>query len=134
MKYDRLYVQFLVYFNYRRDYYECHEVLEELWLEEGRSPLYQGLLQIAVGLYHHRNGNVSGSMKLFTAGLDKLGRYPSHSLGIDLAALIQESTEYLDKLKHVFDIPFEFYDLSIHILDASLLAIVEQVNEELELE
>lgn len=133
MKYDPLYVQFLVYFNYRRDYYECHEALEELWLEEGRSPLYQGLLQIAVGLYHHLNGNVGGSIKLFTAGIDKLEHYPSDSLGIDLAALLHVSCEYLDKLKGWSETPFEFYDLTIHILDASLLTIVKQANEELEL-
>src|SRR6476660_9740070 len=99
--YDRLYVAYLYYFNELRDYFECHEVMEELWLEEGRSPLYQGLLQIAVGLYHHANGNVSGSIKLFSAGLDKLAPYPVDSLGIDLGRLINESTTYVTKLHRI---------------------------------
>ena len=118
--YDRLYVAYLYYFNDQRDYFECHEVMEELWLEEGRSPLYQGLLQIAVGLYHHANGNVSGSIKLFSAGLDKLAPYPAHTLGIDLERLIRDSGAYLAKLQHIDEEPFAPYDLDIHILDDEL--------------
>ncbi|NRF90799.1 DUF309 domain-containing protein [Paenibacillus frigoriresistens] len=118
--YDRLYVAYLYYFNDQRDYFECHEVMEEIWLEEGRSPLYQGLLQVAVGLYHHANGNVSGSIKLFSAGLDKLAPYPAHTLGIDLERLIRDSGEYLNKLMRVEQEPFAPYDLTIQILDDEL--------------
>lgn len=118
--YDRLYVAYLYYFNDQRDYFECHEVMEELWLEEGRSPLYQGLLQVAVGLYHHANGNVSGSIKLFSAGLDKLAPYPALTLGIDLGQLIQDSQAYLTKLQRIEAEPFAPYDLDIHILDDEL--------------
>jgi uncharacterized protein len=126
--YDRLYVAYLYYFNEARDYFECHEVMEELWLEEGRSPLYQGLLQVAVGLYHHANGNVSGSIKLFSAGLDKLAPYPDHTLGIDLAKLVQDSTLYLGKLKRIKEDPFAPYDLDIHILDEELQELLDEVK------
>ncbi|SDO28027.1 hypothetical protein SAMN04487897_11151 [Paenibacillus sp. yr247] len=126
--YDRLYVEYLYYFNDRRDYFECHEVMEELWLEEGRSPLYQGLLQVAVGLYHHANGNVSGSIKLFRAGLDKLSPYPAHALGIDLEKLIQDSQEYLSKLLRIEVEPFAPYDLDIRILDDELSELFAEVK------
>ena len=63
--------------------------MEELWLEEGRNPLYQGLLQVAVGLYHHHNGNTSGSKKLLTLALEKLMAYPEEALGINLGRLIR---------------------------------------------
>ncbi|GJM74097.1 hypothetical protein HMSSN036_63130 [Paenibacillus macerans] len=63
MSYEPLYVAYLVYFNRDRDYFECHEVLEELWLERDHDPLYKGLLQVAVGLFHARSGNVSGGRK-----------------------------------------------------------------------
>jgi predicted metal-dependent hydrolase len=118
--YDQLYVDFIYYFNIERDYFECHEVMEELWLEEGRAPLYQGLLQLAVGLYHHWNGNVGGSIKLFTQGIDKLQHFPSPTLGIDLAKIVAESEEYVHKLLHIEAEPFEFYDLNIIIVDAEL--------------
>ncbi|NEW08702.1 DUF309 domain-containing protein [Paenibacillus sp. SYP-B3998] len=126
--YDRLYVAYLYYFNVARDYFECHEVMEELWLEEGRSPLYQGLLQVAVGLYHHANGNVSGSIKLFSAGLDKLERYPDEVLGIDLGKLRLDSRNYLGKLILIEDEPFDPYDLNIVLLDELLAEKLEEVK------
>jgi predicted metal-dependent hydrolase len=127
-EYDRLYVAFLYYFNDQRDYFECHEVMEELWLEEGRNPLYQGLLQIAVGLYHHLNGNPSGSIKLFSAGLDKLTPYPAHTLGIDLGLLVKDSEVYLEKLMNMKEEPFLPYDLDIRILDQELEDLLEDLK------
>lgn len=126
--YDRLYVAYLYYFNELRDYFECHEVMEELWLEEGRSRLYQGLLQIAVGLYHHANGNVSGSIKLFSAGLDKLAPYPVNSLGINLGKLINESTTYVKKLHRIKEEPFAPYDLTIHLIDPELQNLLDEMK------
>jgi uncharacterized protein len=126
--YERLYVEFLYYFNEARDYFECHEVMEELWLEEGRNPLYQGLLQVAVGLYHHANGNVSGGIKLFSAALEKLAPYPADALGIDLAKLINDSRIYLDKLLSIEQEPFKPYDLDIAIQDERLVQIVEEMK------
>ncbi|WP_240419024.1 DUF309 domain-containing protein [Paenibacillus periandrae] len=119
-EYDRLYVKFVYYFNVERDYFECHEVMEELWLEEGRAPLYQGLLQVAVGLYHHRNGNVSGAIKLFTAALEKLAGRQAEVMGIDLALLVADSQRYLQQLERMTEQPFTFYDLNIRVVDPSL--------------
>jgi uncharacterized protein len=126
--YDALYVQFVYYFTIPRDYFECHEVMEELWLEEGRDPLYQGLLQVAVGLYHYRNGNLGGAVKLFTAAVEKLEGFPAETLGIDLGKLVEESKLYLSKLKRVEEEPFAFYDLDIQILDPALEALVEELR------
>jgi predicted metal-dependent hydrolase len=126
--YDRLYVEFLYYFNVTRDYFECHEVLEELWLEEGRNRLYQGLLQVAVGLYHHENGNISGSKKLLTAALEKLLPYPKESLGIDLGKLMEDSKQYLDKLYDMDQSPFQPYDLDIIIIDEKLRIWLEALK------
>jgi len=125
MSYDRLYVQFVYYFNIERDYFECHEVLEELWLEEGRSKLYQGLLQVAVGLYHFRNGNVAGAIKLMKAATAKLEQYRSDALGIDLERLRREAGAYVMKLERYNAAPFEFYDLDITILDPELESAVQ---------
>jgi predicted metal-dependent hydrolase len=122
--YEQLYVDFIYYFNIERDYFECHEVMEELWLEEGRAPLYQGLLQIAVGLYHHWNGNVGGSIKLFSQGIDKLQHFPSPMLGIDLAKIVEESRIYVQKLLNIAVEPFEFYDLNIDLVDPELVVLL----------
>ncbi|MFC0213759.1 DUF309 domain-containing protein [Paenibacillus chartarius] len=125
--YDRLFIEFVYYFNVERDYFECHEVMEELWLEEGRHPLLQGLLQVAVGLYHHANGNVSGAVKLLTAALQKLDPQPEETLGIHLDKLRRDSAEYLDKLRRIGEAPFAPYDLDIEVLDPVLCDAVERL-------
>jgi uncharacterized protein len=118
--YDPLYIDFLYYFNVEQDYYECHEVLEELWLEEGREWFYQGLLQVAVGLYHFQNDNLGGAIKMLTAALEKLEDYPDEWMGIQLEQLRSESKEYLVKLREFKDKPFSFTPLRIEMVDSEL--------------
>jgi hypothetical protein len=97
-RHDPLYIAFLHYFNQERDYFECHEVMEELWLSEGRSPLWQGLLQIAVGLHHHANNNVNGAVKLLSAAIDKLKPRTGAPIGIDLEELLRHAETRLRQL------------------------------------
>jgi len=123
--YDPLYVAFVAYFNRERDYFECHEVMEQLWLEEGRDPLYQGLLQVAVGLYHHRNGNIDGAVKLLTAAIQKLEGHAPVVLGIRLDRLTGDSKAHLEKLLRHDETPFPFRDLDIEIVDPALAEAVE---------
>ena len=53
-------VRYAAYFHHfnREDYYEAHDVLESLWLEEGRgaraAAFYQGLIQLAGAFVHMR--------------------------------------------------------------------------------
>lgn len=126
--YEELYVAFIYYFNIERDYFECHEVMEALWLEEGRNPIFQGLLQLAVGLYHHRNGNVSGSIKLFSQGIAKLEAQPDILHGIRLQKLVEDARVYVDKLNRLEEEPFEFYDLDIEVTDSVLEDLVEEMK------
>lgn len=120
MAYEPLYVAYLIYFNRDRDYFECHEVLEELWLKRDRDPLYKALLQVAVGLYHFRNGNVRGGRMMLKQSSEVLLQYPAVTLGIDLAKLAQEAAEYAGRLEAYDRQPFAYYDLNISILDPEL--------------
>lgn len=126
--YDRLYVAYLHYFNVEEDFFECHEVLEELWLEEGRNPLWQGLLQVAVSLYHHGNGNRSGAIKLMEAALEKLQGQPDDAAGIDLGGLRTKSEQYLVDLIADEGKPYEPY--RIRIVDADLAERVNRFSPE----
>ncbi|SDH09933.1 hypothetical protein SAMN05192534_101610 [Alteribacillus persepolensis] len=68
MHYPEAYVQYLVQFHGHRDFFECHEILEEHWKEKPsgyRDKHWVGLIQIAVGLYHHRRANWRGAQKTF---------------------------------------------------------------------
>ncbi|GGG15293.1 DUF309 domain-containing protein [Paenibacillus abyssi] len=99
MNYDEKYIHFVVLFNVDEDYFECHEVMEELWLEEGRNLFYQGLLQVAVGLHHWRNDNYSGAVKLFTAALEKLEGYPDDHMGLNIEQVRHHSRHALEPLE-----------------------------------
>lgn len=91
LSYEPLYVTYLVYFNRDRDYFECHEVLEELWLKLDRDPVYKGLLQVAVGLYHFRNGNYRGGHMMLDSAVHRLEHAPSQALGINMVKLVEEA-------------------------------------------
>ncbi|MDQ0337370.1 putative metal-dependent hydrolase [Caldalkalibacillus uzonensis] len=132
MAYHHLYLLYLYYFNIKRDYYECHDVLEELWLEEGCYSFYQGLIQVAVGLYHFRWDNVEGAKLLFEGGLSKLESYPDYHYGINVKKLRHEVKRYLQKLNNIKEDPFEFYDLTIEIVDDELKEMVEGIQREME--
>jgi uncharacterized protein len=72
-----------------RLFFECHESLEEIWLEEHGEDraFYQGLIQVAAGYLKWEQGILIGAIKLWRAGLEKLEAYPPIHLGVDLAAL-----------------------------------------------
>ncbi|MBO9597103.1 MAG: DUF309 domain-containing protein [Cohnella sp.] len=111
---DERYLAFISYFNAERDYFECHEVMEELWLEEGRHPLLQGLLQAAVGLHHWHNDNFSGAVKLMEAALTKLSAYADVALGLDLARLRADLAASLAALAdRPEDAPFQAFELAV---------------------
>lgn len=133
INFEPLYVAYLVYFNRDRDYFECHEVLEELWLEKEREPVYQGLLQIAVALFHFRNGTVNhtynkiaGAIKMMKSSHRKLLPYQHHALGIHMEKLMADVELYIQRLEHYAEKPFEFYDLNIEITDPLLQKEVDQ--------
>lgn len=82
------------------EYYECHESLEAIWLEE-RGPiryLYQGILQIGVGFHHLGNGNFRGARLLLANGIAKVERFQPACMGVDTHRLRDEAQACLDHL------------------------------------
>lgn len=82
-------------------YYQCHEVLEDIWREE-RDPiryLYQGILQIGVGLHHLRNGNYRGATLLLRDGIDKTHRFVPRCMGVDTEQLCRQAQACLDAVE-----------------------------------
>ena len=77
----------------RREFFECHEVIELAWNEEAAPVriMYQGILQIGVACYHIQNKNWRGAMKLFERGMPKLRRFTPVCMGIDLAQLLLDA-------------------------------------------
>ncbi|HET7035043.1 MAG TPA: DUF309 domain-containing protein [Thermomicrobiaceae bacterium] len=83
------------------EFFECHEVLEDLWRAEPAPvrALYQGIIQIGVALHHLRRGNWRGAVKLLTAGTDKLARFQPRCQGVDTAALLAASRGCLERIR-----------------------------------
>lgn len=82
------------------EYYEAHEVIEHEWHAE-RGPIramYQGILQIGVGLHHTRGGNHRGAELLLNDGIEKVSRFLPSCQGVDTANLIQQSQGCLDQV------------------------------------
>lgn len=77
----------------RGEYYECHETLETLWLAEPSElrVLYQGVLQVGVGLHHLLRGNYRGAVALLERGTDRLQGLGPECLGIDVEGLVREA-------------------------------------------
>lgn len=89
-------------FNQRR-FFDCHEALEAIWLEEleAEKPFYQGLIQVAAGFHQLlEKRNPKGALSLVSAGAEKLRRYPPAHGGLDLAGLLAALDPWLDHLTH----------------------------------
>jgi predicted metal-dependent hydrolase len=73
----------------RREFFVCHEVLEEIWTHE-RGPrrlFLQSLIHFAVAFYHDQRGNPVGATRQLRKGLRKLARSLPECEGIDTAGL-----------------------------------------------
>jgi len=117
MIYPQSYIDYLVEFHATRDYFECHEILEEYWKADSEKTYehyWVALIQLAVGQYHERRGNVSGALKMYNSSLDKLQSFKEKELGIDLPKLILQLITHIERcgsLEHVFsDINLIFTD------------------------
>ncbi len=82
-------------------FYACHETLEALWIEatEPEKSLYQGILQIAVALYHLSNRNLRGAMILLGEGINRLRRYLDNDCSINVDELLLESVKFFKALQ-----------------------------------
>ena len=97
--YDARYLAGVVLFN-RGDYFEAHEVWEQLWMETAgpEKRFYQGLIQAAVALCHFCNGNVRGAVKLYQSSRDYMSRYGVTYLGLDNERFWQQMTACFEEL------------------------------------
>ncbi|MGH9862752.1 MAG: DUF309 domain-containing protein [Candidatus Acidiferrales bacterium] len=84
----------------RRQFFTCHELLEEIWLEESaeEKTYYQGLIQVAAAFHHFLNGNLVGAESLLRAGVEKLRHHTSTNTDIDVAGLLAALQPWLERL------------------------------------
>jgi hypothetical protein len=85
--YDPRYLAGVSFFN-AGDYFEAHEVWEDLWAEShgDERRFVQGLIQAAVGLFHFGGGNHGGAVKLYHSSRDYMRPCGSPFMGLDADA------------------------------------------------
>lgn len=78
----------LDHFN-RREFFEAHEVWEEVWLieSEPQKTFLQGLIQIAAAFHHYCRGNPQGAESLLASGIVKLTRFSDRHCALNVAEL-----------------------------------------------
>jgi predicted metal-dependent hydrolase len=83
------------------EFYACHDTIEALWMvaDEPDRTFYQGILQVAVALYHLSNLNWRGAAILLGEGLKRLNKYDSQYGGIDVDGLITQVADLLHCLQ-----------------------------------
>ncbi len=90
--FDPVFEEAIAQFN-SGDYYACHDTLESIWNDSWQSDraFYQGILQIAVGLYHLKSLNWHGATILLGEGTSRLPTYLPDYQSIDVESLLEES-------------------------------------------
>jgi predicted metal-dependent hydrolase len=119
--YPQAYLDYLIFFQAERDYFECHEVMEAYWKEhpgDPQSSAFVGLIQLAVGLYHQRRGNLAGAVKMLQSSWNHLSEEHIEALGMDLKTLNDRIAERIEALKSGTP---AYEDIELPIQDPKLL-------------
>ncbi|MGG5253737.1 DUF309 domain-containing protein [Neobacillus sp. SM06] len=102
--YPKEYIEYLVHFHGSRDYFECHEILEDYWKRidaANKESIWVGFIQLAVSCYHHRRGNFAGAQKTLAKAKRIFSQQEQNllNLGMDpdeMAAILEQLRDRID--------------------------------------
>ena len=62
----------------REEFYESHDTIEEIWLQESsdEQPFLQGLIQAAVAFHHYQHGKLGAARSMLSLAIEKLEGFP----------------------------------------------------------
>ncbi|WP_054024613.1 DUF309 domain-containing protein [Bacillus sp. FJAT-28004] len=131
ISFPKAYITYLVEFHATRDYFECHELLEEYWKEnpgDRFADTWVGLIQLAVGLYHERRGNVVGAVKMLIQAERRLSAAPLDELGIDKYSLQKQISSRLSYLQAADESTYT--DINLQIINDDLVLLCQQTCDQ----
>lgn len=80
-------------------FYEAHDVLEELWLAEGKGGanygFYKGLIQFAGAFVHLQKNRLRPAAALFRLSQSYLHQYPERHQGLNVKNLIAHADTWM---------------------------------------
>ncbi|MBC6976319.1 DUF309 domain-containing protein [Bacillus sp. Xin] len=108
--YPLVYYEFFVKYN-EGDYYTCHDLLEEMWLEDRSNLFLKGLLQMAVAQYHYSYGNVKGARMMMEVAEQYLTPYRPMYWSLDVEEVVKFVQECRKVIpKSIEKVPYEQVD------------------------
>ena len=116
--FDERYLEYVELFN-ERCFYDCHEVLEDLWLDNNGPSrrFYQGLIHFATAFQHLLRRNMAGFESRLNSTQDYLAPYQDHYEGLNVVAIRQAIACWKERLARRSEgeiLPFD--DAAIPIL------------------
>lgn len=108
------------------EFFECHDVLEELWSETqgAEKKFIQGLIQASIALFHFGNENFGGAKKLYLSARKNLDPYGEQFMGIKLGTFLQDFQNCFQELLD----NTEVYPTTVALRD-ELVPKIQAVNE-----
>ncbi|MDR6227418.1 DUF309 domain-containing protein [Desmospora profundinema] len=89
-----LYQRFFRHYH-QEEYWEAHEVLEELWQKERDNDFYHGLIQVAAIMHQLKKGKVRGARKLASSAYGYLSPFAPEREGVDVDRVLSWLTACL---------------------------------------
>ncbi len=87
----------------RQMFYEAHDVLEELWLAEGKAGanygFYKGLIQFAGAFVHLQKDRLRPAAALFKLSRSYMEQYPSPHQQLNVAHVVALGDQWIEKLE-----------------------------------
>lgn len=86
-------------------YWECHEELEHVWLEDRDDPtrnVYWAVIQVAASMIHYRESNIVGASGMMNKAREKFKRVRDMKI---ISPLLLEKLDWNELEKLVDDIP-----------------------------
>lgn len=93
MTFDPRFKQAVQLFN-EREFFACHDVLEEIWSETlgNDRTFYQGLIHAAVCLFHFQEGNLGGARRMYHSAVRYLEPFVPRHGEIEVERLLHDLT------------------------------------------
>ncbi|MBN9691916.1 MAG: DUF309 domain-containing protein [Verrucomicrobia bacterium] len=99
---DAHYLGFFECFN-RQLFYEAHDVLEELWLAQGKSgpnyAFFKGLIQLAGAFVHLQKNRLKPAVALFNLAEANLRQYPNPHERLEVVRVLELISDWRGRVE-----------------------------------
>ena len=127
--FDSKFVHFITEFNETKDYFECHELLEDYWKEVSpRQKVHPlaALILLSTSMYHWRRGNFQGASKTMKSSIKRMKETIQSPFfeTLNTEQLLKDATQAYQSIQ--LHKPFTAFQIGIQ--NDSLLTLTKEVT------